>query len=516
MRDLRFQSVLLTSTIVTLFGCATSKPVLEPEVIVPTAMDPVIEIPFFFGKTITVSIEEKPEIVFPEPAIESYGSPALEDNPYQKAVKPIAEVTEKERASLQVTIESIVRDDFPNKVQAYVYVRDQDGNFIEGLVGRKGKDKLPNSIWTVVQEQVEGKPCDPKNVVIEEFGEHSSPSRSIVFVADYSGSMYDNIGYVESDIPDSIGELRFSGEIQDDWGLSKFDHSVERTIPLGQKGAIEEGVLNGLGNFGGSTALRDGILSGILELSENSQGKEKIVVVFTDGHENSSRSDSWDKVISDANQSKVRIHVIGYGGVEENILRYITDRSGGSFYHLDTTDDIRGVFSGIIHKTKAYYRISYKPCQEVGERTLFVQADIPEDEEGPLVSSYTYSQELKSYGVDESPRVLILFDYAKHSLKFASYDEKRFELIATQLKAQPNSKIILTGYTDSKGKQTTNKSLGWKRAKAVSAELQKLGVNNSSIELVSAGENSLVHDPDYPSEWRAAENRRVEFQIVTK
>jgi outer membrane protein OmpA-like peptidoglycan-associated protein len=51
-----------------------------------------------------------------------------------------------------------------------------------------------------------------------------------------------------------------------------------------------------------------------------------------------------------------------------------------------------------------------------------------------------------------------------------------------------NSKIVVTGYADSKtGSANFNQQLSEKRAKIVADELVKMGVNRDNIEVVAAG-----------------------------
>jgi hypothetical protein len=77
----------------------------------------------------------------------------------------------------------------------------------------------------------------------------------------------------------------------------------------------------------------------------------------------------------------------------------------------------------------------------------------------------------------------------------------------------PNDVWLIVQDTDSMGSRSANKALGFARASAVAKELKRLGVDSRQIQVLSAGENRLLYDPDYPDESKAAQNRRVEFQL---
>jgi len=459
-------------------------------------------------------IEPEPE---PEPVLESVileeekSGPQKVEGPYQKGVRPAAE---KEEKKLNLTIESIIREDFPKRVVAYVYIRDEEGNFISGMAEKGVYDQYPNDVWQIIQEQQEAGPCPPGDVKIEEIREEDAPSRAVSFVADYSGSMSGTIGLVERDIPIAIDELRFEGKKTDTWGLTKFDHVVQKTLPIPQNTSIDQDTyLQGLYGFGGGTALRDAINLGVAELKDTALDKERIAIVFTDGYENSSISSSWNEVLYLALKNKVRVHIVGYGQVDKKELLTIADRTGGSFYHLQQSSSIDGVMRGIIHKTKVYYRISYSPCKNDEERTLVIRSKVSNSIEEPNMATYTYSHKKIDFGVDNRPRLLVLFPFGSSNIRKITSGKEKLIMIANYLNSNPDVQIKLYGHTDTKGSNNENQSLGLKRAKAVAKELQRLGVSMKRINFSSSGEKKLMHDPDYPVDWRAAENRRVEFNF---
>jgi OmpA-OmpF porin, OOP family len=72
--------------------------------------------------------------------------------------------------------------------------------------------------------------------------------------------------------------------------------------------------------------------------------------------------------------------------------------------------------------------------------------------------------------------------------------------------------IILIGYTDSTGNEQYNQGLSKRRADAVAAYLETLGVSTDKVKTVGRGENDPIAPND--SDANRAQNRRVEVVVV--
>jgi outer membrane protein OmpA-like peptidoglycan-associated protein len=84
--------------------------------------------------------------------------------------------------------------------------------------------------------------------------------------------------------------------------------------------------------------------------------------------------------------------------------------------------------------------------------------------------------------------------------------------LATTLKNNPDSKVVVEGYTDSVGGHHYNHDLAMKRAEAVRAALLRYKIDPGRILLGSQGESNPVASNDTPAGRR--ENRRVEITVA--
>jgi outer membrane protein OmpA-like peptidoglycan-associated protein len=84
--------------------------------------------------------------------------------------------------------------------------------------------------------------------------------------------------------------------------------------------------------------------------------------------------------------------------------------------------------------------------------------------------------------------------------------------LATTLKDNPDSKVVIEGHTDSVGGHKYNQTLAMKRAEAVRAALLRYKIDPSRILLGAQGEANPVASNDTPAGRR--ENRRVDVTIA--
>ena len=104
----------------------------------------------------------------------------------------------------------------------------------------------------------------------------------------------------------------------------------------------------------------------------------------------------------------------------------------------------------------------------------------------------------------------ITFDFAKSDLK--PQFRPVLDNLATTLNEYGQTRIEITGHTDSVGSDAANMTLSQSRANSVAGYLGSRGVNNSRMNVNGAGETRPVASND--TEAGRAENRRVEITLV--
>lgn len=106
----------------------------------------------------------------------------------------------------------------------------------------------------------------------------------------------------------------------------------------------------------------------------------------------------------------------------------------------------------------------------------------------------------------------LYFDTGKSSLKPESKDQ--LENLAKIMKAYPDVKIKLGGYTDNTGDAAANKRLSSERAMSAMKELTRLGVPASRLEAEGYGSEHPVASNE--TEEGQAQNRRIDVRVTNK
>ena len=104
------------------------------------------------------------------------------------------------------------------------------------------------------------------------------------------------------------------------------------------------------------------------------------------------------------------------------------------------------------------------------------------------------------------------FEYDQSSVRDADLPAIRVQ--AKYLLSHADAKIRIEGHTDDRGSREYNIALGWRRAKAVVAVMEQMGVSPRQLNVVSFGEEKPVAFGHDESSWHA--NRRANLVYEAK
>lgn len=104
----------------------------------------------------------------------------------------------------------------------------------------------------------------------------------------------------------------------------------------------------------------------------------------------------------------------------------------------------------------------------------------------------------------------VYFDYDSSQIKDS--ERSKIEEVASHLKSNPATKLVVEGHCDERGSNEYNLALGERRALAIRAYLVGLGIDAANIQTRSLGEERPVAPGNDDSAWRL--NRRGEFVLV--
>lgn len=101
--------------------------------------------------------------------------------------------------------------------------------------------------------------------------------------------------------------------------------------------------------------------------------------------------------------------------------------------------------------------------------------------------------------------------FAQESDELASASRDNLRRLASSFEKYPNTRIMIVGHTDTQGGTDRNQSLSERRAQALAAFLEQIGVSRARMTPIGRGdaESIATNDTDAGRQW----NRRVEIAI---
>ena len=412
----------------------------------------------------------------------------------------------KPESNVYLNIHSIDSKDYPQKVRVFCTVVDEYGNQIANLAPPYNYMYLDN--WKGVAEIVAGKEYKIERFDVEEVRYDNAPSYSVLFVLDYSGSMGEDILFLENAY--YLG-MKYLKPGKDDFSVVQFDHRIVNPI-LGSMNYGDANRIYSLFDLGGATAFYDASILGIDQIA--SSNKEKVAILFTDGMDNASFFDVND-LVTVARKNRIRLFVIGFnrpfGGFYPYILEALAEMTGGRAYFPNSIAELPDIFAEIFQVINVFYILSFEAIKSKEPiHTVRVLLDFPAGNRKLEAVKNYYIEPQK---IDEKKKhIVAFFESGKSELDEQS--KEYLKKVAEFLKKVPDKKVEVIGHTDTRGSDALNLALSRKRAKAVYDMLLKLGVSKKQIVRVDGkGEKEPIY-PNETQDYQLRENRRVELVFL--
>ena len=138
----------------------------------------------------------------------------------------------------------------------------------------------------------------------------------------------------------------------------------------------------------GETAMRDALLLGIEHLRHHAKRDKKVLLVVTDGEDNSS-SETEEHLVQTAQQTDVIIYAVGLLAAEEPAsaararkqLNELTLETGGRAWFPGDAAEIAGIAPEIAHEIRNQYVLAYTPSNQAMDgsfRKIRVDVNVPD------------------------------------------------------------------------------------------------------------------------------------------
>lgn len=288
--------------------------------------------------------------------------------------------TEIPKEAVDIDITAVDTVNFPD-VTLYFSVKDLEGRVIDTLdASQLSILEKNNGNWEKV-----GTP-------IAYYGSHETGEKSVAFVMDISGSMYDSLG-IECDAVDALlnrmeqdGDYRVAltafSDTQHDWlnYTSNFSDFHEYLYELGADG---------------DTAFYDTLYDTLNHaLYENGQ---KYILAFTDGEDNASYRE-YSEILELSKSYKIPIYIITTLDEEDDYvydINEIAEESGGNLYTIHSMDDLQKIYYEIFQLQKDQLSLTYQTSQVASWCDMKLQLET-DTYEGETIESF-YAEKPEQY-----------------------------------------------------------------------------------------------------------------------
>ena len=245
-----------------------------------------------------------------------------------------------------------------------VSVFDQEGKIVKNL---------PRSAFTVYE--------DGQKQTLTVFRQEDVPI-SLGLIVDNSASMTDKRDRVAS----AALALVKASNPRDEVFIINFNESAVLAKEFTSDIKELERALRNL-DAKGETAMRDALLLGIEHLRHHAHTDKKVLLVVTDGDDNSS-AETQAHLVEVAQQNDVIIYAVGLLGAEEpesatrakKQLNELTQQTGGHSWFPGDVAEIANITPEIAHEIRNQYVLAYTPSNLVPDgsfRKIHIDVDAP-------------------------------------------------------------------------------------------------------------------------------------------
>lgn len=243
-------------------------------------------------------------------------------------------------------------------VDLHATVMDQSGHLVTNL---------PRDAFTVYENGVKQE--------IRDFRREDVPV-SLGLIIDNSGSMRDKRAKVEA----AALALVKDSNPQDETFVVNFSDEANNDLPNGKDFTSNiqelEEALKRIDSRGG-TAMRDAMRMAIDHLKEKAHREKKVLVVVTDGNDNSSLV-SLQNLVRASQQTGVLIYSVGLLSEEqpeearraEQALNALAEATGGEAFFPKDVSEVERIAHQVAHNIRNQYSIVYAPADQTMDGTF--------------------------------------------------------------------------------------------------------------------------------------------------
>lgn len=280
------------------------------------------------------------------------------------------------------------------------------------------------------------------------------------------------------DVNDYASVVKFTSRVSTEVSLSRDKEEVMKSFKV-----------NGINLRSDGTAIYDGAMEALDELSQAQDVSKRILILFTDGEDNSS-SATLNDVLARAKELDVRIFPVAYGVSDDAPLYTMAEKTGGRLHRLHDVYDFDRVFLGIYAALRHSYIVSVRTTKQRND-DMYQGAVISA---GGMSAGSVRSAEVMNLmpksgveiaslaSTDQSLVLNVDLDYDDESSDVDVSDVPMLDSVATMLIQRSDLALEIASGTDVTGASAEQVKSAQKRAQVVRDLLIRRGVPPARVQ----------------------------------
>lgn len=269
--------------------------------------------------------------------------PVMPSNlPSVAAVSTVRDLVTSGQARYQV----VERKVFAERTEIELVLTDQKGNTIGGYAPPYlQSEEEARQLWKDFVTANLSMSAVPDQISIREERKSESESFAVAFALDHSPSMtIPRAIRMQKAIQQALNSFNANDYVS----VVKFTGRVSTEVELTNDRSeyLSDFKVNGLNLRSNGTAIYDGAIEALKQLDQAPQATKRILIVFTDGEDNSSSATN-EEVLEYAKRTNTIIHTVVYGVSNDAPVTRLSTETGGKNFRLTDVYEFDRVFLGI-------------------------------------------------------------------------------------------------------------------------------------------------------------------------
>ncbi|MCX6139615.1 MAG: VWA domain-containing protein [Candidatus Kapabacteria bacterium] len=254
----------------------------------------------------------------------------------------------------QARYQVVDRRVFAERTEIELVLTDNKGNTIGGYAPPYlQSEEDARQLWKDFVSANLSMSAVPEQISIREQRRNESDAFAVAFALDHSPSMtIPRAIRMQKAIQQALSS--FNGN--DYVSVVKFTGRVTTEVELTKDRSeyLSEFKVNGLNLRSEGTAIYDAAVEGIKQLQDAPDATKRILIIFTDGEDNSSSSTN-EEVITLAKKTGTIIHTVVYGAQNDAPVTRLSSETGGKNFRLNDVYEFDRIFLGIYKALRHSY-----------------------------------------------------------------------------------------------------------------------------------------------------------------